>query len=151
MRHSKADKSVNYTDYERPLTPQGIKDAKNVAKKLAKLNFYPQVVYASSALRTSQTSEIVSKKLFFDEQISYCNNFYDGNEQSYYTAILSTNINFNNILIIGHNPICEDLVFELTGKLIELKTSSAVVMKFETNDWSNCLKMKPKEFFLIEK
>lgn len=151
MRHSKADKTGNYTDFERPLTQQGIKDAKSVAKKLAKMNFSPQKVFVSSALRTTQTAQIISKKLYFDEPLTFCDDFYNGNIDNYFTAILSANNDFKNILLIGHNPTCEDIVYELTGKSIELKTSSSVVMKFETNDWTNCLKMKPKEFFLIEK
>jgi len=151
MRHSKAIKSIDYTDFDRPLTQQGTKDAKNVAKKLSKMKFSPDIIYASSAIRTKQTAQILAKHLFFEEPIEYCDNFYNGNEQNYYSAILSTKNTFKNILLIGHNPTCQQIIYEFTGKNIQMKTSSALIMKFDTTEWSNCLKMNPKEIFLIEK
>ena len=89
LRHAKSSwDDVSLDDFDRPLSPRGIKSCKKIGKYLKKNRLIPDIVYCSSAMRAKQTWELVNRIVEKKENILY--------EDSLYMSDLS---NFINIIL----------------------------------------------------
>lgn len=151
MRHAKADKTGRFEDIYRPLTEQGQKDALKVARKLKKRKFVPEHAICSPAVRTIQTAKIVLDELDFDKQIYFDKNLYFGSYDIFSELIYTLPIGIENFIYFGHNPTCEEIVYNLTKQNLSMGTSTAVQMVFDIDEWPEVLKNEPIEFEIFEK
>ena len=59
VRHAqKEDVQIGRDDYDRELSPEGEKEAKNIAQNFASKNLPVDLIVASPAIRTKRTAEI---------------------------------------------------------------------------------------------
>ena len=56
IRHATADQDASVRDFERPLTRKGHSEAQEMAKRLHERGLVPDLILASSATRTRETS-----------------------------------------------------------------------------------------------
>src|SRR5215831_2904350 len=66
LRHGEAASADGRTiksDYERPLTKDGIEIMKSEGKALTRLNVDPEIIWTSPLVRARETAEIVAKQL----------------------------------------------------------------------------------------
>ena len=56
------------TDFDRPLSEKGIKQALRLKKGLLKADFLPEIVLSSPLIRTSQTSKLVFPEVFTENK-----------------------------------------------------------------------------------
>lgn len=99
LRHAQAAGSYDVDDHERPLTPHGIEQAKNVAASLPTIN----LALCSSAKRTRMTLEGVQQGGATLQKVIHSNDIYNGSAGDLLTAIQSCNKE-ETLLIIAHNP-----------------------------------------------
>lgn len=153
MRHAKADKTEKFNDFERPLTEKGSEDAKNVGIKLKNEGFVPDLIVTSSALRTFQTAENVAKMVEYSKEIQSTKDFYYGDEEEMILHIENQEENVQKLMLIGHNPTCEHLVYKLLGRsdYFEFKTSTAYLLETNADKWKDFSKNKMEIKKVIQK
>ena len=115
LRHAKSSwDDVSLDDFDRPLSPRGIKSCKKIGKYLKKNRLIPDIVYCSSAMRAKQTWELVNRIVEKKENILYEDSLYMSDFSNFINIIKKTKNNFKNLMFVSHNPGIENLALELS-------------------------------------
>ncbi len=126
------------SDFDRTLAQKGPKDVKLVARELLSLEYDPDLIVSSPALRAKQTAELFAKEFSYSvNQIKYLNYLYG------YFSIKDLINDLSNIAakarsvqIIGHNPSIPEIGAEFSGSFIDtLPTSGTMVIEFDVKRW----------------
>lgn len=141
MRHAKSswdDPSIK--DINRPLNSRGKRDADTMAKWLKEQNLQPDQIFCSPALRTRQTVQPILESFgFSDDFTSYEDSIYFSGEDAYLGLIQSPSESSGVILLIGHNPMTENMVHLLSSQPSAKPIKTAVVahLTADTKRWSH--------------
>ena len=144
MRHAKSDWSQGgLTDFERPLSKRGVKDASNMGKWMAHHLELPEIILCSAARRTQQTMQLLMLALQVEEADTRA--ILEQNFDSMYLAssstlkqLVHTHLNrYDSLMLIAHNPGLDDLLSEYcpsaplthNGKL--MTTANIAVIEFD--------------------
>lgn len=139
MRHAKSDWDAGaQTDHERPLNERGRKEAPHVGKALKAAGLVPELVLSSDSKRTTQTFEAMRPYLA-EVPVSYLPELYHAGLTQVRSAAARVPAGVGTVMVLGHNPGWEDMVHELTGQPIELKTSYAAVLESDAHDLPTAL------------
>jgi phosphohistidine phosphatase len=137
LRHGEADwPDWDKPDDERPLTERGRKEMKRVAKFLDCLKFIPDAILTSPLPRASQTAEIVADRLKMELKTEAA--LAHGFNLERLRRII-TKLEFECVMIVGHEPEFSAVIKELTGG--EVKLSKAGVALLEVNRGSTSGKL----------
>jgi phosphohistidine phosphatase len=114
FRHGKAERdSVSGVDFDRPLSPRGVREAAAMAANLADLGLVPKLVLVSPAARTRETWA-AAEAAFPGAEVRYDPGLYNteagGVRQAVERAADSTT---GALMVIGHNPGLQDLAIAL--------------------------------------
>ena len=135
IRHAKASHETGYTnDFERPLTPSGIKDAGIMAQRLHSKGVIPQVLISSPALRTLSTANVLAEHLSLPAPI-LVNEIFDAGTKALFNIVENLPDEYDFIGLIGHNPAISDIIFHLTGKTENMDPGAVVFIEFEIESW----------------
>lgn len=144
LRHAKSDWNVGTSsDFERPLTKRGKKDASRAGKWLYREGLVPDLVISSPAERARQTAAKVCKSMDYKKnKIQWESEIYAGNVAELLRVLGRCPRNAHTVLLVGHNPGLEDLVLYLAGDDVEEPADgkllpTATLARLETgDDWS---------------
>ena len=117
LRHAKAQMPLpGMRDFDRPLAPVGHEQSADVGTRMAEAGFRPATVLCSPALRTRQTLEGLRGPLPIpDAAVCYKDDLFGG-DATFYLAEIRAHANAGGLLIVGHNPMIEDVACALAGK-----------------------------------
>lgn len=137
MRHAKSDWGKNLPDIERPLNKRGGKAAPVMGEELMKRNKTPDLILSSPAKRAVRTAKRVIKAIDYQKELVIVKDFYFGYMEHIINSIKTVDNENNTIMVVGHNPLWEDLVVELSNEssYIVMPTSAIASLVFETDDW----------------
>ncbi|MCV3208485.1 histidine phosphatase family protein [Mesorhizobium sp. YC-39] len=119
LRHAKAGWALpGVRDFDRPLDASGVADAEMMGTLMRVRNYVPDLTLCSNAKRARQTLEGLAghtdtgRVLFFDSLYS--------EDAAFYLAAIRDNGGPgsggpDSLLVIGHNPMTEDLALALSG------------------------------------
>lgn len=138
MRHALTENGWQKPDADRSILPDGEEQTANVAQKMTAAGIAPDAVWASPALRTMQTAEIVVKQLCPTIEIEIVRPLYSDDEYQVADLIELCPDTVNCLLIVGHNPLVSRLVSRLSGSgnFGWFATSELVWLEFDTNSWT---------------
>ena len=162
MRHAKSDWSDPGTsDFDRPISKRGRKNAKRIGQWMADNNYLPQKIISSPAKRARQTTELITMQLsrVNQEKIQYDDDLYLAGLDALMECIRIYKNNLNSLMLVAHNPGMEQLVNCLSDKSakadingISMTTANLVIYKYANNDFDPELDkgellefIKPKE------
>ncbi len=146
MRHAKSSwESGALTDWHRPLTPKGERDAVRMARWMSRNDAIPNRILSSDAVRAASTVDIVADTLGLDPScMEFRNDLYMTVTQNWISHIQkavaearSDGFEDFRLLVCGHNPTLDSLAAALAieplyptdeGKI--LTTASAVQLRF---------------------
>ena len=134
IRHAKAVNNNDGGDYARPLSKSGLKGAADTAENLKAAGIIPQLMVSSPAVRTTQTSQIITEALALPE-IIFNKHIYEASEETLLQIVNSFNDEFNLIALTGHNPGISYLLYYLTGELRDVTPGTAILITFGVNEW----------------
>lgn len=116
LRHAKADwAKPGMRDFDRPLKERGRKNAETIGTAMHAAGFVPDRVICSKAARAVETWESVSTTLIADGcKVEFTDALY-GSDASGYLRVVNEVFDSDRMLLIGHNPMMEDIAFALAG------------------------------------
>ncbi|KAL9335833.1 hypothetical protein Peur_070321 [Populus x canadensis] len=145
LRHAKSswdDRSLR--DHDRPLSKSGELDAAKVSQKLLQLDWIPQLILSSDALRTKETLRIMQQQVpdFLDAEVHFISSFYsvaamDGQTADHlHQAICNySRDGILTVMCMGHNRGWEEAASIFSGASIELKTCNAALLEATGKSW----------------
>lgn len=119
------------SDFDRPLSEQGMRDAARAGEKLATLGIKVDVLICSTAVRTKTTAEILATKLSVKDMVREPSLYNTGPEE-YLEAVQSLGDSADVLVLVGHNPTVSEFP-AATGEY--LTPASAVIWLWEGENW----------------
>jgi len=114
-------------DSERPLTPEGRRKTRAVARALAALGISPDVILTSPLVRAHQTAEIVASSMKLKKRMEICEPLASGGDAKRLIAEVNRrHPNAERIMLVGHEP---DL--SLLASLLLTGCADGVAMEFK--------------------
>ena len=118
MRHAEAgehDSKRWPDDSQRPLTPEGLKQARKAAAGLRRSGLRLTRVYSSPYVRARQTAEAAAEELKFKEKIAFTPALEPGGDFGELEALLRKT-DHETVLLVGHEPSIGHFVSCLLGE-----------------------------------
>ncbi|MEO3385749.1 histidine phosphatase family protein [Mesorhizobium sp. CAU 1741] len=113
LRHAKARWADPGTrDYDRALEPSGKADSETIAASMLLAGYVPDLVLCSGARRARETWEAAARHLKAAD-VRYLDGLYSSDAGGYLEIIREVS-NAGSVLVVGHNPMMEDLAMALS-------------------------------------
>ncbi|RDC62626.1 SixA phosphatase family protein [Adhaeribacter pallidiroseus] len=145
-RHAQAQNpTFNQPDFERQLTPQGIKEAERAGDWLQQLAVKPNLVVCSKAQRTRSTASIIATTLAYNQNKIVADvSLYNASEAQILNFIAQVNQEITTLVLVGHNPGVSGVVSTLSGTFQgNVPTGSVHHLSFECAGWEAILVTTP--------
>jgi phosphohistidine phosphatase len=145
LRHAKSAWDTGApSDYERPLAPRGEGDCPRIGAWIADHELVPDLIWSSPARRARQTIESVCAAMGFDrDEVRFEQRLYLAGLGALLDVLASTETTFRRVMVVGHNPGLEDLVFYLARSDVDVPPNgkimpTAALAHFRLpEDWNN--------------
>lgn len=124
LRHGAAADRETWSgpDSDRPLTENGEKELRALAKKFAKLGFAVESLRTSPYARALGTAKIVAKGLGLTSLLTIDERLAPGFDSAALGAVLSERPRCASLLLVGHEPDFSKTIGQLTGcRSVEMK------------------------------
>lgn len=133
LRHAKSDHSdMSVRDFDRPINERGILGAKLMGEHLAEKSVKWDEVLSSPALRCVETIEHFEQGYGQSLNPKWDKRIYLASSVTLMDVLRDTASPANHILMIGHNPGLEDLIFDLVPQKGKNPLREIVEEKFPT-------------------
>jgi phosphohistidine phosphatase len=140
LRHAKAEnQDLKKNDHERRLIDKGIRHAEKMANLVESFRFPPEAIFTSSAARAHETAKIFADALKLSDKVSVEDTFYSASQQIYLQRIQKMPDELSSVMIVGHNPVLEDLLVTLTSRSpfhTKMPTCALAAVHFHVSLWS---------------
>ncbi|MBN2147422.1 MAG: histidine phosphatase family protein [Anaerolineales bacterium] len=137
MRHAKSSwKDPNLDDHDRPLNKRGKQDAPRMGELITNEDLLPDLILVSSARRAQDTARLVAKACDYRGSLETQRNFYYSDSAAYLQVLRNLPEQVERALVIGHNPILEELLHDLTGMDEHLPTAALALVELPIQSWS---------------
>jgi phosphohistidine phosphatase len=136
MRHGKSSwKHKDLEDHERPLSKRGLRDSRMMADIIQEKELIPQVILASSSVRTTQTAQIFSEETGYQGEIFTLDSLYLAEAEAYLHELKQLSDDYERVMVIGHNPGLESLLQMITGRIEALPTGVVAYVSLPITHW----------------
>ena len=139
LRHGKsswADEGVD--DHERPLKGRGKRSASRIGEELKRRDLVPDRIITSTAERASDTATRAAKASGFDGHLDRTRDLYFAGPEGYLrTLVERAQDSEARVMLVGHNPDCEDLVERLGGVREQITTANLACIDFDVDAWED--------------
>jgi len=125
------------SDFERELTPEGIRQAHETGKWLREHYIKTDAILSSPAPRASATARILAGRLYFsDDNILYDPEIYNPREAQLLNSISKLPATVQKVLVVSHNPALTQLLRTLVNKnLAYLEPGQVAVLTIDLSEW----------------
>ncbi|MFC0204886.1 SixA phosphatase family protein [Novosphingobium soli] len=148
FRHAKSDwNDARLRDFDRPLNTRGRVGAAVMGKHIREHAVGWKRILASPAVRVTQTIEIAGEAAGETPPITWDRRIYLASSAALMDVLREQDGAPRSILLVGHNPGLEDLIFDLVPgngenplrDIVEDKfpTASYAVIALDIEDWSD--------------
>ncbi len=145
VRHAqKEDEQIGRDDYDRVLSPEGIVEARNMAKQFASKKLPIDLIVSSPALRTKKTAEIFAEALNYKKTIMLNEVLYMAFVNELLETISYTFDTVDSMLLVGHNPSLTALAITLVGFKEKFQMGAIMEIDFDCNSWIDICKENAK-------
>ena len=145
LRHSKSSWENNIDDINRPLSEIGIEKIKKIANSSKDHFISSEIIFTSSANRALYTSVLLSRILSINlNKIKICDELYTFNYNKVFDFIENIDNNYTQVVLVGHNPAFTEISnYFSENKILNLPTARWFSLKFESDNWSDIINLKP--------
>lgn len=149
LRHAKSSWSHDVSDHARPLNPRGRRDAVRVGLELRRRAWIPDLILTSDSERTQETLAFLLDRLEAEPPTRVLPSLYLPGLGDMLGAVAEAPAEARRVLLVSHNPGCEELVQRLSGQRVTVKTAHLWLLQAEGSSWGN-LVMGPGRLTLVE-
>lgn len=138
LRHAKAspdDSSIS--DHDRPLTKRGLKAARRMGELLREQQLVPDHVLSSTAERARTTAELTAQESGYVAPVELLRELYLAEPPAYLEALRRVPAGAERVLVVGHNPGIEALLFRLTGATEHMPTGALAACELPIASWQD--------------
>jgi phosphohistidine phosphatase len=121
LRHGIAQ-DLAPSDYERKLTPEGVKKLEKSAQVIERLGLEIDYIFTSPRVRAVETAQIVATQLQLSISVRDELNFQFSPKNL--PELLNSIPSSTNILMVGHEPTFSTVIESLTGARVDMKKGS---------------------------
>lgn len=126
LRHAKAAWALpGQKDFDRTLDETGFADAEIVADMAADQGLRPDLILCSTAERCRQTADAFRRTMTEDLEIRYVDELYAGGANVYRDIISSQDPTLSALMVVGHNPVIEEILREILGEEAAVEAAPA--------------------------
>jgi phosphohistidine phosphatase len=146
VRHAKSSwDDPGLSDYERPLSKRGQRDAPLMGARLAEWGPVVDRVISSSAARALETAELMIQEMGFPwDEIQISEELYHASEDDMMDLIREQDDDIDGLMLFGHNPGMTYLVNDLCNLgLDNLPTCGVVILQFDVDSWFEVPEAEP--------
>lgn len=116
IRHAKAERPEGFaTDFDRPLTERGERDAARIATPLGRLAPPVDWWLSSPAQRTRQTTDRMAAEIGYTHTIQWEPAIYEATAETLLDLLATIPQEVAHAVLVGHNPGVADLVCGLAA------------------------------------
>lgn len=138
LRHAKSSWDERFSsDRERALNERGERDAPIMGKRIEEHGIRPSLIICSPAVRAWTTAKIVAQQISYPiEFLQREDNLYLASLDTLLDIVVAQSDEFNNLMIVGHNPGLTDFAnFLSPGLTNNLPTAGVVSVNIDRDDW----------------
>ena len=148
LRHSKSSWDYILEDVDRPLNEVGIEKIKKVAESSKHQFINSDIIFSSTANRAIHTCLILTRQLSIsNNKIRLSEDLYTFNHSEVFDFIKKIEDKYSQVVLVGHNPAYTEISnYFSENKILNLPTARWFSMKFDSNKWSDILKLKPTSY-----
>lgn len=137
MRHAKSSwRDKELSDFDRPLKRRGQQAALKMGKHLKSQHIIPSHVITSAAERAQATAELVISQFQDPPELELREELYQALPKTIVRVIQDTDDRFDSLLLIGHNPGLEELVFQWSADFVDFTTCAIAHYELPIDKWS---------------
>lgn len=122
-------------DHERTLSQRGRGDARRMGRHLAENDLVPDVILCSSATRTTETCAVACESGAMHPKIEFIEQLYLASHSCMIRTTSQHAMTADRVMLIGHNPGCEDVLHELGLGMHEVPTCTLARIGLDIEDW----------------
>jgi len=148
FRHAKSDwHDARARDFDRPLNDRGRKGAAVMGRHILAHGAPWQRVVSSPAVRAAQTIEIAEAATGITIPLEWDRRIYLASSRTLADVVREQPDRTDNLLMVGHNPGLEDLIFDLVPDdgtcplraMVEVKfpTATFAVLELDVEHWAD--------------
>jgi phosphohistidine phosphatase len=143
LRHGEAVPHESKPDFERELTPRGERQSAAAGGALARLGVEFAACYTSPLVRAVGTATIACELLNItpEEREAVGKGF----DVDVVRELLAEHGEGERILVVGHNPSFEQVVFDLTGARIDFKKGGIAAARMSGAGGELLVLLRPRE------
>ena len=106
---------------------------------MSKKSIVVDKIISSSAKRALQSAEIVAKNCNYKNSIESKKYLYLAEKDALFEEIQKISDNFDNVLLIGHNPGISELAYFLLAESehISMPTATIISLSLKIKNWKN--------------
>ena len=148
LRHSKSSWDYILEDIDRPLNEVGIEKIKKVAESSKHQFINSDIIFSSTANRAIHTCLILTRQLSItNNKVRLSEDLYTFNHFEVFDFIKKIEDKYSQVVLVGHNPAYTEISnYFSENKILNLPTARWFSMKFDSNKWSDILKLKPTSY-----
>lgn len=137
MRHAKSSwKDEELADHERPLGKRGKHDALRMGAELKARGLTPDAIISSTAKRARSTARRVAEGSGYGGEVTYSDRLYFNGLEPYYAVLAALPDAVTRAMIIGHNPLCEEMLQSLTDQALPMVTAAIAAIELPIESWA---------------
>jgi phosphohistidine phosphatase len=136
LRHGHAvSEEEAESDHERELTARGMGEVRRSAQWLTEQVNPPTLVLSSSAVRARQSAELCLAVWRTAPELQLLEGLYLAPPPAYLAALSARADPHTSVMVVGHNPGLEALVYVLCQRSEHLATASLVEIELSVDSW----------------
>ena len=137
LRHAKSSwDDPGLADFDRPLNERGRRAAPLMGKFLRNENIGIDLILCSPAQRTRQTIALVTKAARLDAPLRFDERIYEATLDTLVEVVSQIEESAVSVMLVGHNPGLEQLLFYLTGEDERMPTGALAELALDVEKWS---------------
>lgn len=135
LRHAKThwDRDGDTPDHERSLSAKGCDEARLIGNELVRIDWLPDLILCSDAARTVQTLQLLQVPQSLQAKTTWTDSLYYAVTADEMVAAIDEALSSfppkSTLLVVAHNPGCEELVEFLAGERAEMGTGCAALLE----------------------
>lgn len=139
VRHAIAKSTEAWEkDIDRKLAAEGLQKSSRLGAYIYKKNTDISGIVCSNAIRAVQTAELIANQINFDiSKILVDPELYEASVRIMVNKVLEFKNDWNEVIIVGHNPVLSYFVEYLTGHYFDSMEAGGLVKIFcGVDDWA---------------